>query len=72
MAIACQAPSLIISRMRGTLFTRKPIPVLKYPIVLFCFVFKDFIYLFLRDTERETETQAEGEAGSMQGAQFGT
>ena len=32
--------------------------------------FKDFIYLFMRDTEceRETETQAEGEAGSMQGA----
>ena len=32
--------------------------------------FKDFIYLFMRDTEREreAETQAEGEAGSMQGA----
>ena len=32
---------------------------------------KDFIYLFMRDTERErereAETQAEGEAGSMQG-----
>ena len=27
-------------------------------------LFKDFIYLFLR----EAETQAEGEAGSMQGA----
>ena len=27
--------------------------------------FKDFIYLFMRDTEREAETQAEGEAGSM-------
>ena len=26
--------------------------------------FKDFIYLFMRETERE----AEGEAGSMQGA----
>ena len=34
--------------------------------------FKDFIYLFMRDTEREAETQAEGEAGSMQGAQYGT
>ena len=32
------------------------------------FFFKDFIYLFMRDTEREAETQAEGEAGSMQGA----
>ena len=30
--------------------------------------FKDFIYLFIRDTQREAETQAEGEAGSMQGA----
>ena len=40
------------------------------------FFFKDFIYLFMRDTERErereAETQAEGEAGSMQGAQCGT
>ena len=26
-------------------------------------IFKDFIYLFMRDTEREAETQAEGEAG---------
>ena len=41
---------------------------------------KDFIYLFMTDTqrdrererEREAETQAEGEAGSMQGAQRGT
>ena len=32
------------------------------------------IYLFMVDTERErdTHTQAEGEAGSMQGAQRGT
>ena len=31
---------------------------------------KDFIYLFMRDREREKEamTQAEGEAGSMLGA----
>lgn len=37
-------------------------------------IFKDFIYLFMRDThrEREAETQAEGEASSMQGAQCGT
>ena len=37
-------------------------------------IFKGFIYLFMRDTEREgeTETQAEGEAGSMQGARRGT
>ena len=33
---------------------------------------KDFIYLLMRDTEREAETQAEGEAGSMQGARLGT
>ena len=41
-----------------------------------CFVlvlfFKDFIYLFMRDTEREAETQAEGEAGSLWGAPCGT
>ena len=27
------------------------------------FFFKDFIYLLIRDPEREAETQAEGEAG---------
>ena len=27
--------------------------------------FKDFIYLFMRDTQTEAETQAEGEAGSV-------
>ena len=33
------------------------------------FVFlKRFIYLFMIDIEREAETQAEGEAGSMPGA----
>ena len=34
------------------------------------FFFKDFIYLFMIDIERESEaeTQAEGEAGSMLGA----
>ena len=48
------------------------------------FFFKDFIYLFMTDThrlrererdkenEREAGTQAEGEAGSMQGAWHGT
>ena len=41
------------------------------PFFLQLFFFKDFIYLFMRDTEREAETQAEGEAGSMQGAQHG-
>ena len=42
-------------------------------IFIFYF-FKDFIYLFMRDTEREreVETQAEEEAGSMQGARCGT
>ena len=29
-------------------------------------------YLFMRDTEREAETYAEGEAGSLQGARCGT
>ena len=35
------------------------------------FFFLDFIYLFIRDTEREAETQAEGEADSMQRARYG-
>ena len=33
---------------------------------------KDFIYLFMRDTEKEAETQAEGEAGSLQEARCET
>ena len=45
----------------------KPLSHPGIPILLF-FFFKDFIYLFMRDTEREAETLAEGEAGSMQGA----
>ena len=40
------------------------------------FFFKDFIHLFMRDPEKEreigTEIQAEGEAGSMQGARSRT
>ena len=35
-------------------------------------IFLNFIYLFMRDTQRESETQAEGETGSMQGARRGT
>ena len=36
------------------------------------FLKKYFIYLFMRDTEKEAETQAEGEAGSLQEARCGT
>ena len=36
-------------------------------LLLFVFLKKRF-YLFMRDTEREAETQAEGEVGSMLGA----
>ena len=38
------------------------------------FFLKNFIYLSMRDTQREKEaqTQAEGEAGSMQEARCGT
>ena len=39
-----------------------------HPLVGIFFSFLDFIYLFMRDTEREAETQAEGKAGSLQGA----
>ena len=34
--------------------------------------YKYFMYLFMRDIEREGDTQAEGEAGSMQGSQCET
>ena len=37
----------------------------------FLSLFKKSINLFMRDTEREGETQAEGEAGSLRGAQCG-
>ena len=42
--------------------------------LLFISFFKDFIYLLMRDTEteREAETQAEREAGFMQGIRCGT
>ena len=33
-----------------------------------CIFKKDFIYLFMRDREREAETSAEGEAGLLWGA----
>ena len=36
------------------------------------FVFFKIFHLFMRDTEREAETQAEGEAGSMQEVRCGT
>ena len=37
---------------------------------VFFFLFLRF-YLFMRDTQREAETRAEGEAGSMQGPDAG-
>ena len=36
--------------------------------MIYLVFFKDFIYLFMRDREREAEKQAEGEVGSIQGA----
>ena len=36
-------------------------------LVLF-FVFKFYLFIHERHTQREAQTQAEGEAGSMQGA----
>ena len=44
---------------------------MKFKFLDFFFLLKKYlIYLFMRDREREraAETQAEGEAGSMQGA----
>ena len=70
---------------KNTILPEKPPPLLngrtscslkalKYNrfIYLFGSCFKDFIYSFMRETEREAETQVEGEARSMQGARRGT
>ena len=35
-------------------------------------MFEDFYFLFMRDTDREAETQGEGEAGFLQVTQCGT
>ena len=37
-------------------------------IINYYLFFKDFIFLFMREREIVAETQAEGDAGSMQGA----
>ena len=50
------------------LFLLQTLPILLGLLGLF-FFFLDFIYLFIEThTQREAETQAEGEAGSMQRA----
>ena len=38
----------------------------------FYLFFKDYLFIHERHTEKEAETQAEREAGSMQGARHGT
>ena len=38
------------------------------PEVLLCFVFRFYLFIHEKHTQREAETQAEGEAGSMQEA----
>ena len=43
--------------------------LLKFYLFLLFYVLEDFIYLFMKDTQKEAETQAEGEESSMQGAQ---
>ena len=50
------------------LFAFVCVPQKFYFIKMLHVVFKDFIYLFMRDTQREAETQAEGEADSLRGA----
>ena len=35
-------------------------------------IFKKILFIYSRETQREAETQAEGEAGSLQGARPGT
>ena len=55
-----------IHRLSSSFYVSSVKLVLFYAYLLLLF-FKRF-YLFIRDTEREAETQAEGEAGSVQGA----
>ena len=45
-----------------------------YLFIIYFLFFKDFLYLFMREIqkEREAETLAEGEAGSTQGARHET
>ena len=47
--------------------------VISISILFYLFILKDFIYLLMGERERgrQSETQAEGEAGSMQGAGYG-
>ena len=41
----------------------------RYEMVPYWFFLKDFIYLLMRDTQREAETQAKRQADSLRGAQ---
>ena len=60
-----------VSVIRGSLFPWGFVPECFIFYFLFYF-FKDFIYLLETHREREAETQAEGEAGSLKGAGCGT
>ena len=40
---------------------------ISFIFIFICFIFKDYIDLFMRDTQKEAETQAGGEAGSIPG-----
>ena len=52
-------------------FMEMTVPLITAAVIIII-IFKGFIYLFMRHRQREAETQAEGEAGSMQGARCGT
>ena len=56
----------------GTCVVTEEPHLFEYSAVTLLNFFKDFIYLFMRDTWREAEIWAEEEAGSPQGAQCGT
>ena len=43
-----------------------------YILCLLFYYYYFLTYLFMRDSESKAETQAEGEAGSLQGARCGT
>ena len=56
----------VVGNIKTLTVTFFPFTVLKNDFL------KDLIYLFMKDTEREAETKAEGEAGSMQVVECGT
>ena len=74
----CEITKLLSSKLLSVVYSFHLQPKTFPPTIIssmaycsFFFFFLSF-YLFIRDTQREAETQAEGEVGSPQGAQCGS